>query len=118
MNDVLKNTTRINMLLDFYGSLLTDKQQMFMKHYYEDDYSLGEIAENFNISRQAVYEHIKRAEQTLEDYEQLLQLSAQYEQRRSILEQMEEIIQHPDPNVDKTFASLNELIQALRKLDR
>ncbi|WP_248926403.1 YlxM family DNA-binding protein [Paenibacillus hamazuiensis] len=77
----LEKTNRINLLFDFYEPLLTEKQQMFMKAYFHDDYSLGEIAAEFQISRQAVFEHIKRAEQSLADYEDKLQLLAKHERR-------------------------------------
>ncbi len=73
-NDALEKTNRINVLHDFYGALLTEKQQTFVKCYFHDDYTLGEIAAEFQISRQAVYEHLKRAEQVLEDYESKLGL--------------------------------------------
>jgi len=72
--NALEKTNRVNVLYDFYGPLLTDKQQTFLKCYFHDDYTLGEIAADFQISRQAVYEHIKRAEQVLEDYESKLGL--------------------------------------------
>jgi predicted DNA-binding protein YlxM (UPF0122 family) len=73
-NDALEKTNRINVLHDFYGALLTEKQQTFVKCYFHDDYTLGEIASEFQISRQAVYEHLKRAEQVLEEYESKLGL--------------------------------------------
>lgn len=85
---VLHKTNRINLLFDFYERLLTEKQQMFMKHYFHDDYSLGEIAAEFNISRQAVYEHIKRAESVLEEYESKLGLLGKHEERQRLLERM------------------------------
>ena len=61
-------------IFDFYGSLLTQKQQLIFKLYYYDDLSLGEIAQELNISRQAVYDIIKRTESLLENYENKLQL--------------------------------------------
>ncbi|GJM83402.1 hypothetical protein HMSSN139_58980 [Paenibacillus sp. HMSSN-139] len=70
----LEKTNRINLLFDFYEALLTEKQQTFLKYYFLDDFSLGEIAAEFEISRQAVYEHIKRAEGMLETYEEKLGL--------------------------------------------
>jgi predicted DNA-binding protein YlxM (UPF0122 family) len=79
-NNALEKTNRINVLYDFYGALLTDKQQTFLKCYFHDDYSLSEIASDFLISRQAVYEHLKRAEQVLEDYELKLRLVERHEQ--------------------------------------
>ncbi len=42
-------------LYDYYGSLLTDKQQSYFENYYFNDYSLGEIAENDNVSRNEVH---------------------------------------------------------------
>ena len=64
----LIKTTRINFLFDFYQSLLTDKQRTYMDLYYLEDHSLGEIAEEYGISRQAVYDHVRRSEMMLEDY--------------------------------------------------
>ena len=56
----LEKTNRINALFDFYEELLTNKQMQYIGSYYRDDYSLGEIAENFDVSRQAVYDNIKK----------------------------------------------------------
>ena len=59
---MLERTLRVNQLLSYYGELLTKKQQAIMKTYYEEDFSLAEIAEDHKISRQAVYDNLKRAE--------------------------------------------------------
>src|SRR5262245_40800298 len=91
-DNALDKTNRINVLFDFYGPLLTEKQQTFLKCYYHDDYSLGEIAADFEISRQAVYEHLKRAEQILESYEEKLQLAARHEALLAGLSQLEQQI--------------------------
>ena len=66
----LEKTTQMNLLVEFYGSLLTDKQLEYMELYYGDDYSLGEIAEEFDVSRQAVYDNIRRSAKLLENYEE------------------------------------------------
>ncbi|MBN2983570.1 MULTISPECIES: YlxM family DNA-binding protein [Cohnella] len=96
--NALEKTNRINVLFDFYGSLLTEKQQTFLKCYYQDDYSLGEIAEEFDISRQAVYEHLKRAEQALEDYEAKLSLTLRHERLRQGLNKLErQVSELPSP---------------------
>ena len=87
-DELLEKTVRVNMLLDFYQGLLTEKQRMFLQYYYHDDYSLGEIAEEFKISRQAVYEHIKRAQRTLEEYESKLRLVEKHEARRGLLDEL------------------------------
>lgn len=91
-DDRLEKTNRINLLFDFYESLLTEKQQTFLKHYFHEDFSLGEIASEFNISRQAVYEHIKRAEQALEIYEEKLGLLLKHEERLRRIEQLRNLV--------------------------
>lgn len=58
------------MLLECYGSLLTEKQRDIMQLYYYEDLSLSEIAENENITRQGVHDAIKHAEQYLDDFEE------------------------------------------------
>lgn len=113
---VLAKTNRINMLFDFYEPLLTEKQQTFLKCYFHDDFSLGEIAAEFGISRQAVYEHIKRAEQTIESYENKLQLLVKYEARMKLLEQLQQEYANmrlPDPQ----RAELQEIVRELQALD-
>lgn len=62
----IEKNYRINSLFAFYQPLLTAKQNNYMQLYYGDDYSLGEIAEEFNVSRQAVYDNLRRTEKILE----------------------------------------------------
>lgn len=75
----------INLLYDFYGGLLTDKQRFLMELYYYDDFSLAEISEKMGISRQAVYDSIKRSESSLADYENKLGLVKNYLDKYTIL---------------------------------
>ncbi|THF81292.1 YlxM family DNA-binding protein [Cohnella fermenti] len=96
--NALSKTNRINVLFDFYGALLTEKQQTFLKCYYHDDYSLGEIAIDFEISRQAVYEHLKRSEQALEEYETKLGLARRHARLQAGLDKLErQIGELPEP---------------------
>ncbi|WP_058303900.1 putative DNA-binding protein [Gorillibacterium timonense] len=97
-DNVLEKTTRVNLLFDFYGPLLTEKQQTFLTCYFLDDLSLGEIASEFAISRQAVYEHIRRAEATLESYEEKLGLAANHERRTELLDSLKESLAVWDPH--------------------
>lgn len=89
---MLERTNRVNTLFDFYGSLLTGKQQSILGMYYQDNYSLGEIAAELEVSRQAIYEHLKRAEQALADYESKLGLAGQYARRSGLAAQLEQLI--------------------------
>ncbi|RSK27001.1 putative DNA-binding protein [Bacillus sp. HMF5848] len=109
---MLDKTTRVNYLYDFYQSLLTPKQQEYMSLYYLDDYSLGEIAEEFNVSRQAVYDNIKRTEAMLEEYEVKLQLFQKFQERKQLLDKLQEF-SVTTPNKEH----IELLIEALRKLE-
>ncbi|HHY29618.1 MAG TPA: YlxM family DNA-binding protein [Syntrophaceticus sp.] len=80
---------RMALLSDFYGKLLTDRQQEVIRYYYEQDLSLGEIAENLKITRQAVHDNLKRAERALEDYELKLGLLAGYLKEKILTDSQE-----------------------------
>ncbi len=88
---------QINLLLDFYGQLLTERQQDILQLYYTDDLSLGEISEQLHISRQAVFDTMKRAEKLLFEYEKKLDLvnASIYtkKQTQKIIETAEELEQ-------------------------
>lgn len=62
------------LLYDFYGELLTKRQQQIYESVVLEDYSLSEVAEDLGISRQGVHDMIKRCNKTLEDYEEKLHL--------------------------------------------
>jgi len=108
----LEKTNRINQLFDFYELLLTEKQQTFLKYYFHDDFSLGEIAAEFEISRQAVYEHIKRAEQVLELYEEKLGLLKKHDRRIQELEKLRGLVNTSSMEQDKK-TSINEIVDVL-----
>ena len=86
---MLEKTTRINYLFDFYQTLLTPKQRNYMELYYLEDYSLGEISELSQVSRQAVYDNIKRTEKMLDSYEDKLNLFKKFESRLELFTKME-----------------------------
>ncbi|NSL51211.1 putative DNA-binding protein [Calidifontibacillus erzurumensis] len=110
---MLEKTTRMNYLFDFYQLLLTPKQRNYMSLYYLDDYSLGEIAEEFGISRQAVYDNIKRTEMMLEDYESKLHLLKKYQQRQQLVEQLRKYLEE----LEGEKGPILECIDSLEKLD-
>ncbi|KQY83085.1 DNA-binding protein [Paenibacillus sp. Root52] len=110
----LEKTNRINLLFAFYERLLTEKQQTFLKYYFHDDFSLGEIASEFEISRQAVYEHIKRAEQVLENYESKLSLLEKYERRNRNLEDLQNALEDIGVSIDNN-KPINDIVQQLRE---
>ena len=66
-------------LYDIYHNLLTEKQRTYFEDYYFSDLSLAEIAENYDVSRNAVHDQLKRCVNELEDYENKLHLKEKFE---------------------------------------
>ncbi|MHC0037194.1 putative DNA-binding protein [Pseudoneobacillus sp. C159] len=110
---MLEKTTRMNYLYDFYQSLLTEKQQSYMSLYYLDDYSLGEIAEEYEVSRQAVYDNIKRTETMLEEYEAKLLLFSKFLERKKLITRLKELSEEKSLSRE----AIAEAIVELEKLD-
>ena len=73
------------MLLDFYGELLTEKQRECFDLHYNEDLSLSEIAEQLGISRQGVWDNIRRAESAMEGVEEKTGLLSRFEENRAAL---------------------------------
>lgn len=107
----LIKTTRINFLFDFYQSLLTDKQRTYMDLYYLEDLSLGEIADEYGISRQAVYDNVRRSEVMLEDYELKLNLFSKFQKRLEIIGDMEKLLIDSTDQTEK----VQELLETLKE---
>lgn len=102
----------ITLLLDFYGNLLTEKQRMIMSFHFEEDMSLSEISEEFNISRQAVHDIIKRSEKILFQYENELKLVDKFLKQRQKLIEVKEILNSlNDERIKKAVDIINELIE-------
>ena len=94
--DDLVKTIRMNYLFDFYQSLLTQKQKSYLELFYLQDYSLSEIADTFEVSRQAVYDNIRRTGDLVEDYESKLGLYRRFEKRQEIYNLMKQSLNQPD----------------------
>ena len=109
----IEKNERINSLFEFYQPLLTKKQNQYLELYYADDFSLGEIAENFHVSRQAVYDNIKRTEKILEDYEAKLHLDAEFQARNEQADEIQQYVKQHYPSDQK----LNELVSHLENLE-
>ena len=79
----LEKSIYINELYDLYGSLLTKKQQEIIELYYCDDLSLGEISEQLEVSRNAIFDCLKKGIKQLENYENILKL---YQKNKELTE--------------------------------
>ena len=79
------------LLLDCYGSLLTERQRELLEGYYNEDLSLSELAEPLGISRQAVHDSIRRGERQLEEYEENMGIAERLSACRAQFEEIERI---------------------------
>ena len=70
----VEKNVQISMLLEIYGALLTEKQQTFLEDYYNNDLSLSELEENYEITRQAARDNIKKGERKLFEFEEKLKI--------------------------------------------
>ncbi|PXY84708.1 YlxM family DNA-binding protein [Lactobacillus melliventris] len=76
--DELEKNEMLGDLYAYYGSLLTKSQQDYFEDYYYNDLSLGEIAINHQVSRQAVYDNLRRCRRLLKKYEDKLHMQKDY----------------------------------------
>lgn len=97
---MLEKTTEINLLYDFYGLLLKPKQRSLLELYFLDDWSLTEIAEHQGVSRQAIFESLKRVQTILFGFEKKLSLLQKHRQRqewsKEMLKQLEQMPEAKD----------------------
>lgn len=70
----MEKNIKMSILLDIYGKLLTEKQYNLLNDYYNNDFSQSEIAENEEITRQAVRDNLKKGENNLLEYEEKLKI--------------------------------------------
>ena len=76
----------LNTLYDIYKDLLTDKQKEYYEAYYFDNLSLGEIADNYDVSRNAIFNQLKLIEEKLEEFEEKLKINEKQNKILNILE--------------------------------
>lgn len=120
----MKNQTYpMTMLYDFYGELLTERQKEFFDLYYNEDYSLAEIAEIAGISRQGVRDVIVRAQSQMQEIEDKTGIVQRFEQRREHLDRIEESIRelrdlnlrlYEDRNVARITDTIDAALTALK----
>lgn len=95
----------IGILLDYYRPLLTEKQKKYLINYFEEDLSLTEIAEMNEVSRQAVYDNIKRGSKILRSYEDKLNF---YKKDRKLYKELLELRKDfKKENLDKIIEKMS-----------
>lgn len=111
---MLEQINRINMLYDIYAPLLTERQREMLKLYFSDNYSLGEIAAEYNISRQAIYDLIQRALSSIEKFEHKLGLFRHFQDQQDLLSEAEKLLDLEQID-QQAIKRLKEIIADLRK---
>lgn len=109
---MLEDTTRVNLLYDFYGNLLTEKQREYLELYYQHDLSLAEIADTSGISRQGVHDLIRRAVRVLEKTENKLGLVERFQAQEKDLHYLRDIL----VKVDISLPERREALSIVEKL--
>ena len=111
---------RMALLFDFYGEMLTPRQKEFYDLYYNEDLSLTEIAENYDMSRQGVRDAIVRAEAALEELEEKTGIVKRFQEQKHQLEEIESLAQaarsvSADPTVSDYLRRIQELANHLNQ---
>ena len=105
----MENNVKISILLEIYGNLLTEKQRTLLENYYNQDLSLSEIAENEQITRQAVRDNIKKGENKLFEYEEKLGIMKKTKvQEEQIAKVLSELTKIESKMSDKQMAKVLE----------
>lgn len=109
---VIEKNVEISILCDLYGKLLTEKQLELLNDYYNNDLSLSEIAENNNITRQAVRDNIKKGERKLFEYEEKLSfMKRMLKQEKTIEQVLAELSKIQKDSSDKKIAHILETVK-------
>ncbi len=88
---MIEKIVEVGNLFEFYGNLLSEKQYKVVELFYIDDLSLGEIGELLNITRQGVYDNLKRAEDNLYEFENKLKLYEKFKSGTKNLKKINEL---------------------------
>ena len=112
----LEERVYLSMLYDFYGALLKENNRRIFEAYIQEDYSISEIAEEMEISRQAVHDAVKRITKQLRGYEEKLGLLERFELQRNEMKRLHECLQEmniseEDPKGKEIFQILSEIIE-------
>jgi len=85
----VEDKLRYHALYDIYQGLLTEKQKQYFEYYYFEDYSLSEIAEMLDVSRNAVHDQVKKVLEHLDHYESTLKILDKHQRRSKLIHELE-----------------------------
>ena len=104
----------VTVLLDVYGMMLTDRQRETMELYYEEDLSLGEIAEITNITRQGVMNCLKKSEAHLKSLETKLCLVRKLRELEDDISELEKLLLSSEMTNEKVMADIDDLLVTIK----
>ncbi|WP_010623652.1 YlxM family DNA-binding protein [Companilactobacillus versmoldensis] len=107
----IKRTNEIVLLYNFYHSLLTKKQDQYMNLYYVEDFSLAEIAEQLQVSRQAVLDNIHRTVASLKRFENELSLVKKTQEIDNVASELSQIVL-------KHYSNDKELLRLVQRISK
>ena len=100
---------KVAYLLDFYGNLFADKQRDILEMYYQEDMSLAEIASSVGITRQGVYDNIKRGEKEILSMESKLMLMDRFLEISDSINKIEEVLKENKIDDKEIFSELESI---------
>lgn len=99
----MDNVTKLNLLYDYYGDFLTEKQREIFELYYQNDLSLGEIAENSGVTRQGVHDTLRRSQEILNNFEEKLGMIKKHFKRKQEIEEILKALKELEPGVSTGY---------------
>lgn len=107
----------IGILFDFYGSLLTPKQARAVDYYYNQDFSLSEIAQQLDVTRQGARDNITRGAEHLREWEQKLHAAKRFQQISECVNRMENLVQKlPEETAPSIREELKKQLGQIKEL--
>lgn len=110
---MFEKNLKIGFLLDFYGDILSERRRTVLDYYYNNDYSLAEIADEIGISRQGVRDLIKKAEEELYFYEEKLGLAERFRAAQRQADRLLELLKQTGAS-GEIYRAAEELASSVR----
>ena len=111
----MEKKVQLSWYLAFYGEMLTENQREIATLYFEEDFSLAEIAQQLSVSRQSIHDTVNRVEKTLTEFEEKLGLAARFERLENGLKECQKALSGivPDEKSKKQLQIAQDMISAL-----
>ena len=115
----MEKLVEIGVLFDFYGKLLTEKQYLVIRLYYLEDLSLGEIGDEIKVTRQGIFDLLKRAEQNLYEYEEKLGLVEKFQFNHDKIKEIMKISKKLEEiSKNENYEKINDKVLRIKDISR